>query len=1025
MTGNSSLISRRLKTAFDKAAEETSPDRMIHTLLQETGEAFGCERVFLLEENENGKLNETYEWCASGIISEKDLQQGLNARDCYALYDSIGNEEGVEIQDIEDIKKTAPEYYALLVKWSVHSLYFHYLRREGRRTGFVGVANPASVNGSDLLNALELISIELKQMFSLRSLVERLERAGYRDRLTGLGSRNALYDSVEGGKKAKSLGILYADVTGLKAANDTYGHDAGDSLLIHTASLLARICGSENCFRVGGDEFMVLCRNLSRHTFLVQEEAVRNAFEEAGMSLAVGSIFEEPWETDFDILVKRADLRMYDDKRAWYLRTAGQSIQKQSDVTAVLELNLNQGTYRVLYRSQNDLFRAADQGNMKDFENAMGSRRINPHDLELFQNFYDSENLRKRLLEQNPANGDLKLEFRMLDREGSWNWVRNTLLVLNPEEKNFSVLLVVRNLSLRAEQVRNMFRGNSYYGTPGNAVIHLYHGEETIRRAAVWFARSTDPRAAVIVFDIDHFKLYNSIFGRSAGDRVLELFGETLLKYVQTNGGIAGYLGGDNFLMVIPADFSQDILKQKLKNYIASLDIPAGFTPSCGVCICADHSASFAELYDHAMLAQSRIRNSQLENVAFYDEKEFERLRDEQLLLIDIERALQDDEITFYLQPKVNMSNGKIIASEALVRWNHEGHIIPPSSFIEVLERNDAIHPLDLSVWTQVAAFQKMLLEEGIRPLPISVNVSQKDIIAADVAAEFEGLLKKYDLDPDLIHIEITESAYAKSEEVRNTVRRLHEDGFEILLDDFGKGYSSLTSLHGMHVDVIKIDKRFVDPIAVDPDDREIVSTVIHMAHMIGMKIVVEGVEEKDQAEILLDLNCRYAQGYLYYRPMPYLSYARLLEDSSRLQFEQPIPARKEIHSFDLSEMIAEKIITPEILEEISGPIGLWERIGDHLYLRQVNHAYGKLLGVEVDEDVSMKTFMNSIEAGEEAAIQKFDEARKKGKASFTSRYTRPDGYQLQFTVMIYPLSTSLNGDLYMLQVRAVPEKEQ
>ena len=230
-----------------------------------------------------------------------------------------------------------------------------------------------------------------------------------------------------------------------------------------------------------------------------------------------------------------------------------------------------------------------------------------------------------------------------------------------------------------------------------------------------------------------------------------------------------------------------------------------------------------------------------------------EKLKQRQQLLIEIERALQNKEFCFYLQPKCNSMTHAIVGMEALVRWNHPTRgIVSPGEFVPLMEETGLITRLDLYLWEEVCQMLHGWKARNENMVPISVNVSISDIAALDVAQVLWELVQKYQLEPKLLLVEITESMLAQNlKMVENTIAALHRKGFAVLMDDFGSGYSSLNMLRNTSVDAIKLDMQFIVRDSESSKGRQIVESVIEMARRLNLPIIAEGVETQEQVFML------------------------------------------------------------------------------------------------------------------------------------------------------------------------------
>ncbi len=253
----------------------------------------------------------------------------------------------------------------------------------------------------------------------------------------------------------------------------------------------------------------------------------------------------------------------------------------------------------------------------------------------------------------------------------------------------------------------------------------------------------------------------------------------------------------------------------------------------------------------------------------------------EQIIVSEMKKALETDQFQVYLQPKCEMDTGRIIGSEALVRWIHPSQgIISPGEFIPVFEKNGFISELDYYMLRSSCQIIQRWIKEGVQLHPISVNVSRTDLYNPDLLEQIKACVDEYGVPHDLIEFELTESAFVSDNmQLYNLARLLQENQFRVLMDDFGSGYSSLNSLREIPVDVLKIDLKFLPPSQDDTRGNVILQSIVEMAKRLGLDVIVEGVETTQQAEFLLSIGCRNAQGYYFYRPMPVSEYERCLNE--------------------------------------------------------------------------------------------------------------------------------------------------
>ena len=277
-------------------------------------------------------------------------------------------------------------------------------------------------------------------------------------------------------------------------------------------------------------------------------------------------------------------------------------------------------------------------------------------------------------------------------------------------------------------------------------------------------------------------------------------------------------------------------------------------------------------------MAMNSIKGKVYQTYAIFDEKMRRQLMRERQVENDIVGALENGELVLYVQPKVDMSNGRIIGGEALIRWQHpEKGLVPPGEFIPVLEKNGFVINVDEYIWEKVFAYLGKLKEEGRELVPISINVSRLHAYDAKLAENLIHLREKYDIPAEYVPLELTESAFLEDEEgMYQRMENLRAQGFLVSMDDFGTGYSTMNMLKNQTLDEIKIDREFIRDLEKDKS-LIIIRNTIAMLQQLGVHIVIEGVETEEQKEFLLGCNCTDVQGFLFYRPMPVEEFDKLL----------------------------------------------------------------------------------------------------------------------------------------------------
>ena len=374
--------------------------------------------------------------------------------------------------------------------------------------------------------------------------------------------------------------------------------------------------------------------------------------------------------------------------------------------------------------------------------------------------------------------------------------------------------------------------------------------------------------------NIKNFKLVNDFFGSKAGDDILKEFSK-MLSGIGDENSIFGRISGDRFALLMEKDsFSEEKLiagVEKVQEFFSAEKYT--LQVSVGVYEIEDPFESVFSMCDKATLAMRR-GEAFGRLVSFYDSSIMDEVLHEKSIIDKFNRAFalgeeNCTEFRMYLQPQVSSATEKAVGAEALVRWVSPEGMIPPDSFVPILENTDFIYKVDHVIWIQAAKKLSEWKARGI-DLYIAVNISARDFYYLDLYRVFTGLVEEYGISPKKLRLEITETAIMDDMKMHSQViESLREYGFLIEMDDFGSGYSSLNLLKNMKMDVLKVDMAFMQKTDNQRGSRIIVESVISMAKELGMTVITEGVESREQTEFLAGAGCDIFQGYLYSRPIP------------------------------------------------------------------------------------------------------------------------------------------------------------
>lgn len=382
---------------------------------------------------------------------------------------------------------------------------------------------------------------------------------------------------------------------------------------------------------------------------------------------------------------------------------------------------------------------------------------------------------------------------------------------------------------------------------------------------------------AFIQFDIRRFKIINDLYGERFGDEVL-YFIRSQLKAICSNRQYFLNLRSDVFMIVTEYETEDELMEfvGRVDDEISTFkNVQLQF--SFGIYIVEDRNMEQRQMEDRAAMARKSAKKDVVSRIVFYQTQFKELLYSRKFIEEGMQVAIDERQFKMYLQPKYSIEKNKIVGAEALVRWIHpERGMIYPNEFIPILEENGFIRQVDYFIWGEAAAFIKRCDETGITDCPVSVNVSRIHLqddacqkVLRDVIAE-SGIRK------ELLELEITETV--NDQQISRKAHELKGDGFRLLMDDFGSGYSSLNILLETPFDVIKLDKKFIENMMLSDRGKLILEQVATMAQKLELGLLAEGVETADQVEALRGIGCDLVQGYYYAKPMPMEDFFALLK---------------------------------------------------------------------------------------------------------------------------------------------------
>ena len=414
------------------------------------------------------------------------------------------------------------------------------------------------------------------------------------------------------------------------------------------------------------------------------------------------------------------------------------------------------------------------------------------------------------------------------------------------------------------------------YNAAHDALTGLFNRDAFEKRVKEILAES-DETYYMMCSNIKDFKLINELCGAEVGDQLL-ITQANVIRTDESGDSASCRMYADKFCTLLPKrDYNEEGFSKNMSSVMDSvLSIPLKTQFYFGIYEIVDRTESVWTMCDKAMMAIDAISGSYEKCFNFFKEELFQRIIKEKEIIGEFDKAIENDEFHMFLQPQI-ANDGTLVGAEALVRWIHPVKgMVSPADFIPVLEKSGLIHKLDLVMWEKAAQQLEKWKKAGKENLSISVNISTKDFYLTDISEVFKSIAEKYDFDIRNLKLEITESALMKDvRKIMNEMDELHALGYDIEIDDFGSGYSSLGMLKDIHADILKIDMIFLQETENTERSTTIIKNVISMSKELGMPVITEGVEKKEHVDFLRHAGCDMFQGFYFSKPISVENFER------------------------------------------------------------------------------------------------------------------------------------------------------
>jgi len=781
-----------------------------------------------------------------------------------------------------------------------------------------GEAIGLKLNGGTLPLEISISSVAggglvqvVRDITERKKFEETLRNSSLKDDLTGLFNRRGLLKQAApyfdfARRQKENLLLLFIDLDGMKKINDEFGHNEGDNALINTAAILNHSFRSSDIIaRLGGDEFTVLVTDLSAS----KEEAISrlnenlkayNARETRGHKLAfsIGVATLEPERmTCFEELLEQADRAMYEQKRMKRRRADERTQNKLGSADAAetqpesqfapdsipFALSTGQkvyGSYGTFDNAAIGMAVVSVDGSWLQVNEAL-CKLVGYSEQELrattFQRLTHPEDLRyvqsyiQRVLEGYIQSHEQ--EKRYIHEQGHTVWVQWHVSLLKDFESGAKRLFFqVQDISDRKKAEEKLTQ-DTLTGLPNRARFY-----DLLKLRVAQKQPNKDRECAVLLLDVDRFKLVNDSLGTASADQLLIQIAHRV-KTCMRQGDVLARVGGDEFAVLLDDVSGEEEaasvatrIQQALSISFNLLGQEVYTTMSIGIALSGDYVDQAADMLRDAETAMHRAKAQGKARHEIFGRDMHGELMSRLKMETDLRRASERDEFFVDYQPIVSLRDRTLIGFEALARWRHpECGLVPPKDFIPVAEETGLILTIGQTVLESACrqALEWLQTCPASPPLFVSVNLSVKQFNQPGLVENIASLLEQFKLPPRCLKLEITESVFSDNIEAAvGLLTQLRELGVQLSIDDFGTGYSSLSYLQRFPIDTLKIDRSFVTQMMENEENLAIIRTIVALAQNLGMDVVAEGVETEDQLALLRKLECENGQGFLFSVPL-------------------------------------------------------------------------------------------------------------------------------------------------------------
>lgn len=872
----------------------------INRLLSFTGERFQCARAYIFEINKNNTFSNTYEWCAPGSAAQRELLQNESLETIDWWMETFRDDRLIIINALEEIRERYPSVYAALKHQEIQSLIVCPLRSMGEIIGFLGVDNPKQHQIPEITSFFRVLEYFVVSFLKRRDLSRRLAYVSYHDQLTGALNRSAYKEKEKELKGNVSVGIVYGDITGLKRENDLFGHAAGDRLICRCYELLCQEFSRELIYRMGGDEFMVICTDIEYEEFQKKCSRLKANISKEDCHLAVGVSWGDLQENPFQVLANKAEEEMYRNKREYYGRMNSASGTQHEGENQDTRLGYNgrgcwndaKSLQQYLQKNPDSIPSLIESTERMDSPICLylGDLRTNI--------FYISDNIKKIFGFESNVVYDLlsKWEKRICHQEDLESYQQDIKNIWNDNQNEHDfkyrvydkdgklIWIHCRGMLYRDENgVPNYFAG--FVSRPEFQIDPVTNfPKESAAFSKLEMIRERGKNTIVFGIGMNHFAEINETKGRAVADALLQDI-STEWENKMSNKAWFYRLDGVSFMAIVKPECRESMenliaqLRGSVRRYFKKWNVLV--QSPCNFCVFHYPSdADIPERFIEKVITFIEVAKSQKDkDYISYSSGTIEKYKESAQVVLCLNEDVLNGCRNFriVIQPVVSAATGAVEGGEVLLRWRYMDSDILPDEFIPLLEKKGLIGQVGRWVFQEAVRHCARIIPE-YPEFHLSFNVSYLQILDESFISFMGRTLKKYRIDGSNLLMELTEAHFDdEPEKLTRFLDGCRSLGMSIALDDFGSGYSSMGLLFKYPSNVVKLDRSLLDGLIESRDKQTFLETVIFACHQFGKLVCVEGVEQQEEARIVQETGSDMIQGHHFYRPLELGDFYRVL----------------------------------------------------------------------------------------------------------------------------------------------------